>query len=157
MILNGPRTRGRPRTYTPEQAKQRQREACKAYSQSERGKKNSRTTKWISRGLKFEEGQTLDEVYQRFLDTPNCELCSCAFDTGTKRCKKTKVMDHNHETGYCRAIICHSCNVSDRGKFSSSASEQSLRNAREQGIRLGVALTLTALSFLDTGTLPGSS
>ena len=104
---------------TDDQREANRKASQKKYKQSPQGRKKYRTDKWISRGLKFREGETLVDIYTRYMETDICECCECILTQGERyNSKTTKVMDHDHQTGFCRAIVCHSCNVSDRVKHS---------------------------------------
>ena len=56
-----------------------------------------------------------EEIYERYINTTNCELCNAILEGkgGNKKC-----MEHNHQNGQFRNIVCHSCNIkkSDRKK-----------------------------------------
>jgi hypothetical protein len=122
-------------------------ESQRKYKQSAKGRKKYRTDKWIERGLKFREGETLDDVYTRYMETDLCEICECELTQGERYLTKTtKVMDHDHRTGYCRGIVCHSCNVSDRVKHNDQAlySQSDLLRA----LILSISLTLLLLPLL---------
>jgi len=45
-----------------------------------------------------------DELYDYYLECKCCEICGIPFDS-IKKC-----LDHNHDTGFFRAILCNSCN-----------------------------------------------
>ena len=64
--------------------------------------------KWKKRGLKSEIYGAIYDYYKGVL---NCERCSVTLTTG-KLCKTRKCMDHCHQTGLFRDVICLSCNSS---------------------------------------------
>lgn len=64
------------------------------------------TNRWIQRGLKVQEGQTIDEIYDRWVSATNCELCDKDITTG-----RQKMMDHDHTSGLFRNIVCCRCNT----------------------------------------------
>tara|TARA_B110000285_G_scaffold166481_1_gene186005 strand:- start:167 stop:547 length:381 start_codon:yes stop_codon:yes gene_type:complete len=49
-----------------------------------------------------------DDLYEVYIKTMNCWHCNKEF-TSTR----DRHLDHNHETGAFRAILCHKCNVND--------------------------------------------
>ena len=49
-----------------------------------------------------------DELYEVYIKTMNCWHCNKEFNSTFDRC-----LDHNHETGAFRAIVCHKCNCKD--------------------------------------------
>ena len=62
---------------TEEQKLINRKESQRKYKQSAKGRKKYRTDKWMERGLKFREGETLDDVYCRYMETDLCEICEC--------------------------------------------------------------------------------
>ena len=76
--------------------------ACRATYRSE-----------INRG-KF-RGQLSDDKVKKLKQQQKCDICGCE-DTGGSRNNKhlgkayTLVMDHNHDTGKFRGMLCNHCN-----------------------------------------------
>ena len=62
-------------------------------------------TNWKVRGLIYDNYDDLFEVYRKTL---NCQYCNKEFKN-----KLDRKMDHNHETGLFRKIVCSRCNVWD--------------------------------------------
>ena len=60
---------------------------------------------WKKSGLIYDD---YDELYEVYIKTMNCGHCNKAFKNSSDRC-----LDHNHETGLFRKIVCHKCNVWD--------------------------------------------
>ncbi len=77
------------------------------YRKTEQGKKSTfiKTSKY--RGL-LEYGYTYDEVYEYYLEINNCEVCGKEL-TGSRQ----KCMDHCHQDGCFRWVLCQSCNTHD--------------------------------------------
>ena len=79
----------------------------KIYRKTEAGKKSYRIHDWKKRGVVYHDFDDLhDYVYN---ECSHCENCAHQFidkDNKYRRC-----VDHCHETGEIRGIICHSCNV----------------------------------------------
>ena len=59
---------------------------------------------WKRRGL-IETDEMILEIYEGCIRTSNCELCGKAFKNSRDR-----QMDHCHETGKFRNIVCRKCN-----------------------------------------------
>jgi DNA repair exonuclease SbcCD ATPase subunit len=89
-----------------ENNKDKIKECKKQYYQTEQGKKSKRISNWKISGVIH---QNFDELYEKYINTEHCELCSVELTEG-KRTNTTRVLDHEHQTGEFRNILCHSCN-----------------------------------------------
>ena len=83
----------------------------KAYDQTEQGKKSSRIDKWKRRGVICEN---FDDLYDYFINCKNCENCDIELTVDKQSTATTRCLDHCHETGEFRNVLCHSCNVKRR-------------------------------------------
>ena len=61
--------------------------------------------KWKKRGLIYDD---YDALYEAYIKTSECQHCKTEFTKNNFRC-----MDHNHETGLFRKIVCNRCNAMD--------------------------------------------
>jgi hypothetical protein len=61
--------------------------------------------KWKKRGLIYDN---YDELYEVYIKTMECQHCKTEFTKKNKRC-----LDHSHESGLFRKIVCHRCNAMD--------------------------------------------
>ncbi len=77
------------------------------YMKTPNGKKTSCLSNWKRQGLIG----NYDEIYERFIKTEKCDLCNLEFIEGHKG-KYKKCMEHNHETGEIRNVVCQACNNS---------------------------------------------
>jgi hypothetical protein len=78
----------------------------KEYEQSPQRKKSLTISKWKSSGLIGD----YDNIYDRYINTNNCDLCDIELCEGQKGSNK-KCMDHCHITGEFRNVLCQKCNV----------------------------------------------
>ena len=69
---------------------------------------------WIKAGLKESEEQ-IKIIYEYSITCKNCELCNKEF---TKL--RDRQMEHDHETGKFRNIVCNSCNQLKQDKVSTT-------------------------------------
>ena len=80
----------------------------KEYQKTPNRKKSNTISDWKRRGLISED---YDALYDRYLESTNCEECDCEYGkigdgSGTWKC-----MDHNHQTGLFRNFLCCACNL----------------------------------------------
>ena len=80
----------------------------KEYRQTPNGKKSTTINNWKKYGLIHDN---YDELYDKYLDTSECDVCKYVFDETNWRC-----MDHDHTTGLFRQFLCFKCNVMDNWK-----------------------------------------
>lgn len=51
------------------------------------------------------------DVYQIYKDTDMCTICDIPLSEDCKATNNKKVMDHCHQSGHFRSILCWSCNI----------------------------------------------
>jgi len=82
-------------------------EKSKNYYFTDEGKKNHRIVMWKQQGVISDD---YNELYDKYINTNKCELCKCDITEGNGLIGK-KHLDHNHETGEFRNVLCGNCNV----------------------------------------------
>ena len=70
--------------------------------------KSYRISKWKSRGILSDN---FDELYEKYINTEYCELCNVNLTEDKRTTKTTRCLDHDHQTGLLRNIVCHCCNI----------------------------------------------
>ena len=91
--------------------REKNREKLKQYNKTEACKKSKRISTWKRQGIITED---YDALYEKFINTENCELCNVVLTTSRYTTKTTRCMDHDHsitDRDNVRNIICNSCNV----------------------------------------------
>ena len=75
------------------------------YRKTENGIKSVRIVNWKRRGIICND---FDEIYEKYINTFSCDYCKEDFTEKNPRC-----LDHDHESGEIRGILCNRCNVRD--------------------------------------------
>ena len=86
-----------------EKNRKQEMERSKINSQTEKGIKSSRISRWKQRGIIDED---LSAVYDYYIKQTNCMICLTEF-----RNSKERNLDHDHLTGEIRYICCRGCNT----------------------------------------------
>ena len=79
----------------------------KEYNQTEYAIKSRKISKWKKRGLICDN---YEQLYNHYCKTAYCDYCKVKLTIDKKNTSTTKCMDHCHETGLFRNILCLSCN-----------------------------------------------
>ena len=85
--------------------REKNKDKIKEYDQSPQGKKIHIISDWKRNGLIGD----YDNIYDRYINTNNCDLCDIELCEGQKGSNK-KCMDHDHITGLFRNVVCNTCN-----------------------------------------------
>jgi len=80
----------------------------KNYRASEKSIKGRRIGHWKNRGVICDDWNVL---YDKYINTSNCEKCGILLTYDKKQTKTTKHLDHDHNTGLFRNILCMVCNT----------------------------------------------
>lgn len=86
---------------------EKRKKAYKRYAQSEKGKKTAKKSAYIrTYGITQED---YDQLFEK--QNGRCAICG-EFETSKVYGKiRTLSVDHNHETGKVRGLLCHKCNT----------------------------------------------
>ena len=99
-----------------EQNKEKRKEYDKKYKQLPEVKKRNTISEWVNVfGLK-ESKENLDRIYHLRETQELCNACDIKLTRNGDRSSTEPCMDHDHETGRFRHIICRSCNSQDKWK-----------------------------------------
>ena len=90
-----------------EENKEKKHEQDKIYLTTEKGKKVRKINTWKFIGVISDD---YDELYDKYINATECELCKTPIIEGRGLIGK-KCLDHNHETGEFRNILCGHCNI----------------------------------------------
>ena len=79
----------------------------RAYRQTEKGDKIYRIASWKYKGVISDD---FDSLYEKYMNTNNCENCDIELVSGAGLSNK-KHLDHDHRTNLFRNVLCGNCNI----------------------------------------------
>jgi hypothetical protein len=83
-------------------------EAHSQYRKEGIGKKYNTICRWKTYGVIHDD---FDALYELYINTNECNICNKVFTDSYYRC-----LDHDHNTGLFRHILCRTCNNQDNWK-----------------------------------------
>ena len=86
-------------------------ERIKNWKKTPNGQKYLALNNWKRYGVIHDN---FDELYELYINTTECNVCNKTFKNTKDRC-----LDHDHDNGQFRQVLCQSCNIHDnwRNKF----------------------------------------
>lgn len=71
----------------------------------------NKISRWKQRGVKLRPGEDWESVYLFYITCENCEECGVELTDEKKNTPTRRCLDHSHQDGFIRNILCNKCNV----------------------------------------------
>lgn len=89
--------------------------------------------KWKSRGIIFQDEEHFVYIYNLYIKATNCDICNKLFPNSLNR-----HLDHCHNTGDVRNIMCSRCNIIRKdNKSYSTTGEYHIYKCKDTHYKLG--------------------
>ena len=92
-----------------ENNKEKKSNVDKDYAKTEKGQRVRKINTWKFLGIKCDD---FDALYDKYINTHQCERCECTITSGKGIIGK-RHLDHCHNTGEFRQIVCGMCNTNE--------------------------------------------
>ena len=95
---------------------------------------------WERIGIIFLDEEHFEYIYNEYIHATNCDLCNKQFPT-----QRDRQLDHDHETGDVRNIVCCKCNQrrKDNKIYSNNTGEQYITKKKKKDCKFGYCFTIT--------------
>jgi hypothetical protein len=89
---------------------------------------------WERLGIIFLDDYHFEYIYNEYIRATNCDLCNKLF---TK--SRDRHLDHDHETGEIRNIVCNKCNCirKDNKAYRNNTGEQNISKIKHKKYKTG--------------------
>jgi len=114
------------------QTKEEIRARHRAYMRTPAGRKSRCIGNWKQRGIICSD---YDALYERYLNTTNCQKCDVLLTRGLSR--TGKCLDHDHsidDRENVRGVLCRACNSNDDGRNTSGVPNVSYHKRRDRWV-----------------------
>lgn len=89
---------------------------------------------WKRYGIIFQDEEHFDYIYNIYIRATNCDLCNKLFPHS-----KNRHLDHCHQSGDIRNIVCYHCNLirKDKKKRPTNTGEEYIYKTKDVRMTLG--------------------
>ena len=96
--------------------------------------KTDKRRSWEGYGMIFVDDDHYNYVYKEYIYATNCDLCNKQFPN-----TKDRQLDHDHETGEIRNVVCSKCNVNkkDRKPRKTNTGKQYITKTKDKDYKTG--------------------
>lgn len=70
---------------------------------------NYKKASWKRLGVKLKPNEDWVSIYLFYITCEECENCGIELING--QASNSRTLDHDHETGFIRNVLCHRCNL----------------------------------------------